>query len=166
MRRKKPNKRSRPGSYPKHLEPRSDQGNRDDRGARDQEVEVAASLTERLIEQAPPTFSSFFIEEPKLVFGGGELCADPKTGIAFLGPIASGLSNREIRIGVIGTGQGIDAMRAYLDRAHWRIEPGRNSKGKFFDTFCFPDFPGIEKSFRAAFTTEQRIQKVNPVGVF
>ena len=167
MRRKKPNKRSRPKfSYPKHLEPRSDQGNRDDRGARDQEVEVAASLTERLIEQAPPTFSSFFIEEPKLVFGGGELCADPKTGIASFGPIASGLSNREIRIGVIGTGQGIDAMRAYLDRAHSRIEPGRNSKGKFFDTFCFPDFPGIEKSFRAAFTTEQRIQRSIPLEYF
>jgi hypothetical protein len=99
-----------------------------------------------LIEQAPPTFSSFFIDEPKLVFGDGELCADPKTGISAFGPIASGLSKRVIRIGIIGTGKGIDSMRAYLDNARVRIELGLNSKGKLFDTFCFPDFPGIDKS--------------------
>ncbi len=167
MRRKKATKRNHPAfTYPKHLEPRSGQASRDDQGAADQDPAITVSLTERLIEQAPPTFSSFFIEEPKLVFGDGELCADPKTGITAFGPIASGISKREIRIGVIGTGQGINAMRAYLDLTHARIEPGRNSKGKFFDTFCFPDFPGVDKSFRVTFITDPRIQRSIPLDYF
>jgi hypothetical protein len=167
MRRKKASKRSHSGfSYPKHLEPRGGRGNYDDQAASPREPTNAVSLTERLIEQAPPTFPSFFIDEPKLVFGNGELCADPKTGISAFGPIASGLSKRLIRIGIIGTGKGIDAMRAYLDGTHARIEPGLNSKGKLFDPFCFPDFPGIDKSFRVAFETEPRIQRSIPLDYF
>ncbi len=167
MRRKRATKRNRPAfSYPKHLEPTSDQTVQDKTAAAEQDSGSAVSLAERLIEQAPPTFSSFFIEEPRLVFGDGELCADPKTGIAAYGPITSGLTKREIRVGVSGTGQGIDAMRTYLDLAHSRIEPGRNSKGKFFDAFCFPDFPGIDKSFRVTFSTDQRIQRSIPMDYF
>jgi hypothetical protein len=163
MRRKKATKRRHPGfSYPKNLEPRGARGSHDEKTATGQDAAGAVSLTERLIEQAPPTFPSFFIDEPKLVFGDGELCADPKTGISAFGPIASGLSKRVIRIGIIGTGQGIDAMRAYLYNARARIEPGLNSKGKLFDTFCFPDFPGIDKSFRVSFDTDPRIQRSIP----
>ena len=154
MRRKRATKRRHPGfSYPKNLEPRGGRESHDQRTATGQDAAGAISLTERLIEQAPPTFPSFFIDEPKLVFGDGELCADPKTGISAFGPIASGLSKQAIRIGIIGTGKGIDAMRAYLDNARTRIEPGLNSKGKLFDTFCFPDFPGLDKSFRVTFDT-------------
>ena len=124
------------------------------------------SLTERLIEQAPPTFPSFIIEEPKLAFGDGESCVDPKTGIGAFGPLASGLANPTIRVGIIGTGKGIDAMRAYLDKTRGRIEPGLNSKGKLYDPFCFPDFPGIDKSFRVAFETESRIHRSIPLEYF
>jgi hypothetical protein len=165
MRRKKAIKRSHTRfSYPKHLEPRG--GSHDEQAATGREATGAVSLTERLIEQAPPAFSSFFIDEPKLVFGDGELCADPKTGISAFGPITSGLSKRVIRIGIIGTGKGIDSMRAYLDNARARIEPGLNSKGKLFDTFCFPDFPGIDKSFRVAFDTDSRVQRSIPLDYF
>ena len=71
-----------------------------------------------------------------------------------------------IRIGIIGTGKGIDSMRAYLDNARARIEPGLNSKGKLFDTFCFPDFSGIDKSFRVAFDTDSRVQRSIPLDYF
>ena len=167
MRRKRATKRRQPGfSYPKNLEPRGGRESHDQRTTTGQDAAGAVSLTERLIEQAPPTFPSFFIDEPKLVFGDGELCADPKTGISAFGPIASGLSKRAIRIGIIGTGKGIDAMRAYLDNARTRIEPGLNSKGKLFDTFCFPDFPGLDKSFRVIFDTDPRIQRSIPLDYF
>ena len=44
--------------------------------------------------------------------------------------------------------------------------PGLNSKGKLFDTFCFPDFPGLDKSFRVTFDTDQRIQRSIPLDYF
>lgn len=165
MPRKKKTKRSRPGFYyPKHLEPRAGHESYATNGqAADGEP---ASLTERLIEQAPPTFPSFFIPEPKLVFGDGDLSVDPRTGLAAFGPVASGLSNPTIQVGIIGTGKGIDAMRGYLDAMRGRIEPGLNSKGKLFDPFCFPDFPGVDKSFRVSFETDKRIQRVIPLDYF
>ena len=57
-------------------------------------------------------------------------------------------------------------MRAYLDQVRSRVEPGRNSKRKLFDSFCFPDFPGIDKSFRVSFETDQRIQRSIPLDYF
>jgi hypothetical protein len=167
MRRKKKPKRGRPGFYyPKHLEPKRAHDSHTADGYSGDETAGPASLTERLIEQAPPTFPSFFIPEPKLVFGDGELSVDPRTGLAAFGPVASGLSKRTIRVGVIGTGKGIDAMRAYLDRTRGRIEPGLNSKGKLFDAFCFPDFPGIDQSFRIRFETGSEIQRIIPLDYF
>lgn len=165
MPRKKKTKRSRPGFYyPKHLEPRAGHESYATNGrAADGEP---ASLTERLIEQAPPTFPSFFIPEPKLVFGDGDLSVDPRTGLAAFGPVASGLSNPTIQVGIIGTGKGIDAMRGYLDAMRGRIEPGLNSKGKLFDPFCFPDFPGVDKSYRVSFETDKRIQRIIPLDYF
>ena len=165
MPRKKKVKRNRPGFYyPKHLEPRAGHESYAPRTeARDEEP---ASLTERLIEQAAPAFPSFFISEPKLVFGDGELSVDPRTGLAEFGPVASGLANPTIRVGIIGTGKGIDAMRGYLNTVRSRIEPGLNSKGKLFDPFCFPDFPGIDNSFRVSFETDKRIQRVIPLDYF
>ncbi len=157
MRRTKKTKRSRPGFYyPKHLEPKRTHASDGSDGSRGDEKDEAASLTERLLQQASPTFPSFFIPEPKLIFGDGELSVDPRAGLAAFGPVASGLSKSVIRIGIVGTGKGIDATRAYLDR----------SKGKLFDTFCFPDFPGIDKSFRVAFETDPAIQRVIPLDFF
>lgn len=164
MRRKKTFKRAPQGFYyPKHLEPKTGHSSQSSEPSGDVD---AVSLTERLIQQSPPTFPSFIIEEPKLVFGQGEPCVDPKTGLSEYGPIASGLSNRTIRVGIIGTGKGIDAMRAYLDKTRARIEPGLNSKGKLYDPLCFPDFPGIDKSFRVDFETESRIHRAIPLDYF
>lgn len=167
MRRTKRPKRKRPGFYyPKHLEPKHGDRSETSNDSRSTQKQDEASLTERLLEQAPPTFSGFFIPEPKLVFGLGELSVDPKTGLAAFGPITSGQAVHVIRVGIIGTGKGIDAMRAYLDRMHSRIEPGLNAKGKQFDPFCFPDFPGIDKSFRVTFETDSAIHRSIPLDYF
>src|SRR5437016_1963401 len=60
-----------------------------------------------LVEHSPPAFDSLFIEEPKLVFGGNLTSVDPKTGIDQYGPFLS--AKLDVRIGLIGTGGGIDA---------------------------------------------------------
>jgi len=119
-----------------------------------------------LIEKSPPAFGSLFIEEPKLVFAGNETCVDPKTGIDRYGPHLTAKS--PIRIGVIGTGSGIDAFKAYLETVHGRILPGRNSRGKFYDSLVFPDFPGVglSHSFRTEFMTETTIQRPIPEDFF
>ena len=167
MRQPKKIKRTRPGYYyPKHLEPKRGASTEAFTDTRGDQTSEKGSLTERLLEQAPPTFSSFFVPEPKLVFGDGELSVDPRTGLATFGPIASGRAMTVIRVGIIGSGKGIDAMRGYLDRARSRIEPGLNAKGKLFDPFSFPDFPGIDKSFRVDFETDASIQRVIPLDYF
>ena len=90
-----------------------------------------------LIERSPPAFGSLYIEEPKLLFGGNMTSVDPKTGLDQYGPFLS--VKPDIRIGIIGTGAGIDAFRAYLEQAKNRISPGHNSRGKFYDSLLFPD---------------------------
>src|ERR1700687_5030746 len=97
-----------------------------------------------LIAGSPPAFESFLIEEPKLAFARGLTSVDPKTGVEQFGPSSS--NNSSIRIGVIGTGEGIDAFQAYLERSRTIIEPGKNSRGKYYDALCFPDFPGVNEN--------------------
>jgi hypothetical protein len=42
-----------------------------------------------LLQKATPEFSSFYVEEPRLVFAGGQTAVDPKVGISSFGPIGS-----------------------------------------------------------------------------
>src|SRR5437868_3628215 len=68
-----------------------------------------------LIDKSPPAFGTLFIEEPKLLFAGNGISVDSKTGLERYGPYRT--VNSPIRIGVIGTGSGIDAFKQYLDVA-------------------------------------------------
>lgn len=96
-----------------------------------------------LLERAEPAFDCFYIEEPRLVFGGGFTAVDPKVGITDFGPLGTEpYSSKTVRLGIIGTGPGIDAAQAYLERSQERVTPGLNSKERHYDTLCFPDFPG------------------------
>jgi len=117
---------------------------------------------DNLTLSSPPAFDSFYIQEPKLVFGSNLSSVDPKTGIEQFGPFATIKSC--IRIGVIGTGTGIDAFRFYLEKAQQPIRPGLNSRGKHYDSFYVPDFPGVNalNTFRCSFLTELSIQRVIP----
>jgi hypothetical protein len=121
---------------------------------------------DNLTLSSPPAFDSFYIQEPKLVFGGNLSSVDPKTGIEQFGPFAS-IKSR-IRIGVIGTGTGIDAFRLYLERAQQPIRPGLNSRGKHYDSLYVPDFPGVNasSSFRCNFVTELALQRAIPEGLY
>ncbi len=121
---------------------------------------------DNLILSSPPAFESFYIQEPKLVFRNNLSSVDPKTGIEQFGPFAS--IKPRIRIGVIGTGTGIDAFRLYLEKAQQPIRPGLNSRGKHYDALYVPDFPGVNPSntFRCDFVTELAIQRAIPESIY
>ncbi len=77
----------------------------------------AADLIDRLLEHTKPSFDAFFIEEPNLLFAGGGLAVDPKTGIETHGPFELDHTGRsKIRIGIVGTGNGIQKVLSYLSR--------------------------------------------------
>lgn len=118
---------------------------------------------EQLIEAAPPTFKSFHLQEPQLVFANGHVSVDVKQGLTLYGPAnPGGKNNRTIRVAAIGTGEGIDSLKAYLETGRQKITPGFNSRKKPYDPICFPDFPGANTaaSFRVNFVTEPAIQRV------
>jgi hypothetical protein len=80
------------------------------------------------------------LEEPDLIFGGGHCCVDPRTGLAAYGPY--GVTGREepaqIRVGIVGTTEGIDRTLKLLEEISQPIEQGAN-----FDCVLHPSFPGL-----------------------
>lgn len=122
-----------------------------------------------LIQQTKPAFESFFIEEPRLVFAGGGMSIDPKAGVERFGPYEADKGAKSIiRVGIIGTGVGIQTFAAYIERCRGRVPAGFSDKGKPYDVLCFPDFPGCDedRSFRCSFVTEGSIQRVIPDDYF
>src|SRR5947208_16376893 len=78
-----------------------------------------------LLQRTTPEFSSFYVEEPRLVFGGGQTAVDPKSGISSFGPIGTDSSStKNIRLGVIGTGRGIQRAQTYLEQTLEKVRAG------------------------------------------
>jgi hypothetical protein len=67
---------------------------------------------------------------------------------------------------VIGTGDGINAFKRFLDAVQYPVSPGLNSKGKPFNPLCFPPFPGTARAFRSRFETATNIQSEIPLRYF
>jgi len=114
---------------------------------------------DELIHTNPPSFNAFYIEEPKLVFGAGLLSVDPKAGLENHGPFGwQSETIKTIRLGVVGTGEGIQAFLNFLQKCQSRIPAGFNSRGKPLDLHCFPDFPGCaaNHTFRASFVADNQ----------
>ncbi len=114
-------------------------------------------ILDELIRSNSPEFSAFYIEEPKLVFGGGALSVDPKAGLENHGPFAWEASiTKTVQLGLIGTGEGTQAFINFLQKCQSRIPAGFNTRHKPLDPHCFPDFPGCspDHTFRASFTAD------------
>ncbi|WKZ33535.1 MAG: hypothetical protein QY316_03775 [Thermodesulfobacteriota bacterium] len=56
----------------------------------------------------------YYIEEPRLEFGHGQAMEDPKDGLMFFGPLKDARSPVEIRVGVIGSKEGINRYRKWV----------------------------------------------------
>lgn len=104
----------------------------------------APVLWDELLRQSPSAFTVRHIPEPALSFRGGGRSVDPKTGIELFGPAALDHGPRgSIRAGVIGTGDTITQLHHWVDRARGRIDAGLNARGKPYDPFLAPAFPGF-----------------------
>lgn len=138
--------------------------NRSNRHRHGQGLGNPPPLTEELIRRQPPKFRAFHLEEPKLVFANGGVSVDPKAGLHDHGPYGH-QPGRVIKIGVVGTGAGIQAFKDFLRRASGRLSPGFNKRNKPLDPHTFPDFPGCteDSTFRANFLADNRShQRVIP----
>src|SRR5262249_996831 len=102
-------------------------------------------LSAALIQEASPSFEAWHTPEPRLLFANRQSSEDPKTGIALYGPASLDRAGRHtIRVGVIGTGETIQGLRNWIERARQRITPGLNSRSKPYDSMLAPDFPGFD----------------------
>lgn len=121
------------------------------------------NVMDELLERMEPCFESFHLPEPKLVFYGGGLSVDPKSGLADHGPVdAVPRTAKTIPLAVIGTGSGIDLFLSYLERCQTRVVAGFNRRGKPYDIRCFPDFPGWgeDSSLGCIFETPRDLQRI------
>jgi len=106
-----------------------------------------------------PIFQSFYIQEPKLVFGSGQLTVDPKAGLEAYGPFGwENQPGKTVQIGVIGTGTGIQSFLNFLETCQSPVKPGLNNRRKPLDPHTHPDFPGCnrDQSFRCQFVSNNR----------
>jgi hypothetical protein len=87
-----------------------------------------------------------YIEEPELEFAHGQRLDHPKDGLVLYGPEGKP-SQREVRLGVIGTPDGIKGLRSWLVRLKAGIavpEPGERDKA--FRPHL-SDFPGLQEAY-------------------
>lgn len=120
-------------------------------------------LLERLLRETKPSFSAWHAPEPRLIFAGRQRCEDPKTGLTLFGPAGLDKTPRQtIRLGVIGTGDTIQQLLAWLETARLSISAGANRRGLGYDPLLAPDFPGFshETVFQCAIETGSRFQEV------
>jgi len=79
------------------------------------------------------------IDEPQLLFNHGQRADDPRDGLTLFGPLDADKVHG-IRYGVIGTSQGIQRFKGWLERMQRPVYPGASPAAR-------PVFPGFEAVF-------------------
>jgi hypothetical protein len=97
------------------------------------------------------------IQEPELEFGTGRH-VDIRFGLMAHGPVdyARSLTSRQIRLGMVGTSQTIEAVSAWLARCHDGLPAKKSNQPNLF-----PRFPGFgsDSCFHASLETEPRRER-------
>src|SRR5216684_2750682 len=100
----------------------------------------------------------FHLLEPELEFAFGQTTAHPKDGLFLYGPHNKARKTREIRLGVIGTTEGIGYFRNWAEQIKKRVEvppPGKTEKR---DRLHLANFPGIEEAFGISFNPDEFVR--------
>ena len=95
--------------------------------------------------------------EPLLEFGSTQTAAHPKDGLFLYGPHNKPKKTRDIRIGVVGTTDGIALFRTWAAQIKKRVEvppPGPTDKK---DRLHLANFPGIEAAFNISFNEKELV---------
>lgn len=85
--------------------------------------------------------SLFFLEEPELVFGHGQILKNPKDGLFLFGPLSDSREPAALRIGVVGGVDGLIRYRRWVEKINRYIPPERS------ETTHHVAFPGFEAVF-------------------
>ena len=80
-----------------------------------------------------------YLQEPKLLFGFNQAIEDPRDGLSLFGPLDAGRPYG-VRVGVIGTQEGLRRFRAWVHGLGSAIENNPPSA-------AMPPFPGFEAAF-------------------
>src|SRR3984893_9443346 len=105
-----------------------------------------------LPERSLPVLHFF---EPSLEFGSGQTAAHPKDGLFLYGPHNKSKKTKEIRVGVVGTIDGVGYFRTWAAQIKKRVEvppPGKTEKK---DRLHLANFPGIEDTFGISFNENE-----------
>lgn len=85
------------------------------------------------------------IDEPELEFGFGQILDHPKDGLFLYGPEGKP-SRKEVKLGVIGTKEGIADFKRWLNRLMGSVEvPARTTREKS-TRLHLSDFPGLSEA--------------------
>jgi len=92
------------------------------------------------LSRSADQFECLQLKEPELVFGGDHRCVDPRTGLAAYGPYrnADGENISQLRVGIIGTSDGIEKAESLLSEISTPVEQDPK-----LDSILHPSFPGL-----------------------
>lgn len=101
------------------------------------------------------TIRTDWVKEPCLGFASGFAHHDPQVGIALTGPASFGTDQHptRVRVGIIGTAEGIELARRYLDTLRLGVDVDIDNDGAA--DLAHNPFPGFNKnkSFRTELAT-------------
>lgn len=92
-----------------------------------------------------------FIDEPELTFGFDQPTTDPRDGLFLFGPLLDRRKPPSMRIGVIGTLDGLFAYRQWVEKIRGYIPAAGSSRHQFA-------FPGFEAAFRTEWPAQPVIE--------
>jgi hypothetical protein len=92
------------------------------------------------LSRSAEQFECIQLKEPELVFGENQRCPDPRTGLAAYGPynISGASGGGQLRVGIVGTGEGIETALSLLEDISKPIEQDPR-----LDSILHPSFPGL-----------------------
>lgn len=95
------------------------------------------------------------LHEPDLEFACGQRSPHPKDGLFLYGPHARSKRTREIRVGVVGTTDGIAHFRSWSRKLKQVVEVPPPSKGQKQDRLHLANFPGLEETFGISYEPDE-----------
>ena len=104
-------------------------------------------------------FGVIHFDEPKLEFGFGQQVEDPREGLMLFGPKEFERNPKVMRIGVVGTPEGIDLFTKWCIRFKAKTESGTDQ----IDPRFVP-FPGFDATFRAEWPEKPIVSRPIPRG--
>jgi len=95
------------------------------------------------------------LHEPDLEFASGQCSPHPKDGLFLYGPHARSKKTCEIRVGVVGTTDGIAHFRSWGRKLKQVVAVPPPGKGEKQDRLHLANFPGLEEAFGISFEPDE-----------